>query len=100
MTYNLHPEQDRELYQEQDRKLHQEYIIAHYPDLVGAYRNTYCTVCRYKAVPDQCRYRILPVTTRGELCPYYTYNMEHDLNARPSLPDPKKSANQPTTKPP
>lgn len=93
MTKRLKPD-------EQDKRVRQEYIIAHHPELVGKYINTYCPVCTYRAVPGQCVYHLLPVTTDGGPCPYYTYNLEHGLNARPSPPDPEKSANQPTTEEP
>jgi len=45
-------------------------IIVLYPELVGKYRRELCMVCGIHA-GGECHYGLVPVTGKGERCPYF-----------------------------
>lgn len=54
----------------------QNLIVEKYNDLVKQYENEYCANCHYNV--KNCS--LLPVTTSGELYPYYTVNTKQEIS--------------------
>ena len=55
---------------DKDKARLRERIMALYPELVKKYTRELCLVCGFRDY-GKCYYRLVPVTTKGERCPYY-----------------------------
>lgn len=46
-------------------------IIKRYPEIVNLNLRVFCQVCKHEGSITNCELNLLPVTIKGEDCPYY-----------------------------
>jgi hypothetical protein len=68
------------------KQLLKDYVIEHWAKEVGEALGTLCPVCVRRDEKDplsHCIWNLLPITTKGEKCPYYTYDLDTKQPPRP-----------------
>jgi len=61
-----------------NRKIVQDRIREVYPERLGQYELSCCACCLYRK-DGACRWELLPVTSQGEMCPYFTKKTHQEL---------------------
>ena len=73
----------------EERHAIQKAVRVKYAILIREFRLSYCKTCRYSDSDDACENDLLPVTTRGEACPYHRPRLDEALQLKSEGIEPK-----------